>query len=168
MRASLELLSPSLIIIPALQLLGCQATVDRLSKQRIFRRQQIVRRVPVAEHVYSYAVRLTRATRPSENPRDEFLKNFVTWGAGVRASQFLILAARVRAVLNGRVHVGVEDIRSVAAPVLRHRIVTNFNAEAEGMKTDDVIDRVLKQVPVDGRSESAVLPKVFKSAAELN
>ncbi|MBI1324311.1 AAA domain-containing protein [bacterium] len=143
--------------------------VDKvLSGPEIMELQQIVRRVPVAEHVYSYAVRLTRATRPSENPRDEFLKNFVTWGAGVRASQFLILAARVRAVLNGRIHVGVEDIRSVAAPVLRHRIVTNFNAEAEGMKTDDVIERVLKQVPVDGRSESPVMPKVFKTAAELN
>ena len=143
--------------------------VDKvLSGPEIMELQQIVRRVPVADHVYAYAVRLTRATRPSENPKDEFLKNFVTWGAGVRASQFLILAARVRAVLHGRVHVGVEDVRAVASPVLRHRIVTNFNAEAEGMKSDDVIERVLKSVSVEGRADGNGVPKVFKTAAEAN
>ena len=135
-----------------------------LSGPEILELQKIVRRVPVAEHVYSYAVRLARATRPAANPGDEFLKNYVTWGAGVRASQFLILAARVRAVLNGRLHVGVEDVRAVASPVLRHRIVTNFNAEAEGMTSDDVIARVLKIVPVDGRSADAAVPKIFKTA----
>ncbi len=136
-----------------------------LSGPEILDLQKIVRRVPVAEHVYSYGVRLARATRPAANPNDEFLKNYVTWGAGVRASQFLILAARVRAVLQGRVYVGVEDVRAVAAPVLRHRIVTNFNAEAEGMTSNDVIARVLKNVPVDGRSTDNGVPKIFKTAS---
>jgi MoxR-like ATPase len=75
------------------------------------------------------------------------------------------LAARVRAVLQGRVHVGIEDVRSVAYPVLRHRIVTNFNAEAEGMTSDDVIARVLKNVPVDGRTSDNGVPKIFKTAS---
>jgi MoxR-like ATPase len=136
-----------------------------ISGPEILDLQKIVRRVPVAEHVYSYGVRLARATRPAANPMDEFLKNYVTWGAGVRASQFLILAARVRAVLQGRVHVGIEDVRSVAYPVLRHRIVTNFNAEAEGMTSDDVIARVLKNVPVDGRTSDNGVPKIFKAAS---
>lgn len=136
-----------------------------ISGPEILDLQKIVRRVPVAEHVYSYGVRLARATRPAANPTDEFLKNYVTWGAGVRASQFLILAARVRAVLQGRVHVGIEDVRSVAYPVLRHRIVTNFNAEAEGMTSDDVIARVLKNVPVDGRTSDNGVPKIFKTAS---
>lgn len=134
-----------------------------LSGSEILDLQQIVRRIPVAEHVYAYAVRLTRATRPASNPDDEFLRNYVTWGAGVRASQFLILAARVRAVLHGRLHVGIEDIRSVASPVLRHRIVTNFNAEAEGMNSDDVIRRVLKTVPVDATSQEDVT-NLFKTS----
>lgn len=136
-----------------------------LSGSEILDLQKIVRRIPVADHVYGYAVRLTRATRPAANPNDEFLKNYVTWGAGVRASQFLILAARVRAVLNGRMHVGIEDVRAVAGPVLRHRIVTNFNAEAEGMNSDDVINRVLKTVPVDAHSQDETMPKIFKTAS---
>jgi MoxR-like ATPase len=138
-----------------------------LSGSEILDLQKIVRRIPVAEHVYGYAVRLARATRPAANPGDEFLKNYVTWGAGVRASQFLILAARVRAVLRGRMHVGIEDVRSVAGPVLRHRIVTNFNAEAEGMGPDDVIKRVLKLVPVDAAANEGAIPNVFK-ASEVN
>ena len=142
--------------------------VDKvLSGSEILELQKIVRRIPVAEHVYGYAVRLTRATRPASNPGDEFLKNYVTWGAGVRASQFLILAARVRAVLNGRMHVGIEDVRAVTGPVLRHRIVTNFNAEAEGMTSDDVIKRVLKSVPVDSGEGDSSIPRIFK-AAEVN
>lgn len=91
---------------------------------------------------------------------------YVSWGAGPRASQYLVLAAKARAVLHGRCHVAVDDIRAVAGPVLRHRIITNFNAEAEGLKPDDIVARLVQTVPVDDREadQSGKLPKIFKSA----
>ncbi len=110
--------------------------------------QGLVRRVPVADHVVRYAVKLARATRPEADAPD-FVKSWVTWGAGPRASQFLILGAKTRAVLSGRYAPGIEDVRAVATMVLRHRIVTNFNAEAEGVKVDRVVADLLKAVPAE-------------------
>jgi MoxR-like ATPase len=128
--------------------------------------QEIVRKVPVADHVAHYAVRIARTTRRGQPGEPEFIRDYVSWGAGPRASQYLVLAAKARAVLHGRAFVSTDDIRAVAKPVLRHRIVTNFNAEAEGLKPDDILARLIKHVPVD-ESEAALsgkLPKVFKSA----
>ena len=110
--------------------------------------QQLVRRVPVTDHVVRYAVRLVRASRGREDS-PEFVKQWVSWGAGPRASQFLVLGAKTRAVLRGRFAPGIEDVQAVASSVLRHRIVTNFTAEAEGVKPDRIIADLLKTVPTD-------------------
>jgi MoxR-like ATPase len=128
--------------------------------------QEIVRKVPVADHVARYAVRLARATRRGQEDIPEFIRDYVSWGAGPRASQYLVLSAKARAVLYGRYYVSTEDIRAVAGPVLRHRIVTNFNAEAEGLSPDDIVARLIKHVPVDEREaeQGGKLPKIFKSA----
>lgn len=132
--------------------------IDRvLSATDILEMQDIVRKVPVAPYVIRYAMKFTRLTRKgartgSTGKRDEvpdFVRDYVTWGAGPRASQFLILAAKARAVLHGRYYVSCEDVRAVALPVLRHRIITNFNAEAEGIKPDDVVRRLIDLVPRD-------------------
>ena len=108
--------------------------------------QQLVRRVPVSDHVISYAVDLVRATRPHQNSPLPYIKDWVSWGAGPRASQFLVLGAKCRAILEGRPTPSVDDIRSVARPVLRHRIVTSFSAEADGVGTIDIIERLLGDV----------------------
>ena len=103
-----------------------------------------------------YAVRLARMTRREQEDVPDFIRDYVSWGAGPRASQYLVLAAKARAVLHGRYYVATEDIRAVAGPVLRHRIVTNFNAEAEGLKPDDIVKRLIKAVPdrrARGRAE---------------
>ncbi len=137
-----------------------------LSGADILELQEIVRKVPVADHVAQYAVRIARMTRRGKEQVPDFIRDYVSWGAGPRASQYLVLAAKARAVLYGRYYVSTEDIRAVAFPVLRHRIVTNFNAEAEGLKPDDILARLLKVVPVD-ESEAAdggKLPKLFRSA----
>jgi MoxR-like ATPase len=128
--------------------------------------QEIVRKVPAADHVQRYAVRLTRSTRRDRDGVPDFIRDYVSWGAGPRASQFLVLAGKARAVLRGHYHVSVDDIRAVAGPVLRHRIVTNFNAEAEGLRPDDIVDRLIKTVPVDDHEaeHSGKLPKIFRSA----
>jgi MoxR-like ATPase len=108
--------------------------------------QRIIRKIPISNHVVDYAVNLARATRPVDGTAPDFVKNYLTWGAGPRAAQYLILGAKSRALLQGRLQVSCEDIRAVAHPVLRHRIFTNFNADAEGVKTDDIVDRLLKVV----------------------
>ena len=118
-----------------------------LDGQRILQLQQIVRRVPVADHVYAYARDLVRATRPGEAGVPPYINDLVQWGAGPRASIYLILAGKARAILHGRVHVTTEDIQKVAHPVLRHRILTTFSAEAAGMNSDKIIDRLLREVP---------------------
>jgi len=137
-----------------------------LSGTEILELQEIVRKVPVADHVTRYAVRLARSTRRGQPNVPEFVRDYVSWGAGPRASQYLVLAAKARAVLYGRYYVSTEDIRAVAGPVLRHRIVTNFNAEAEGLKPDDIVTRLIKHVPVDEREaeQRGKLPTIFKSA----
>ena len=108
--------------------------------------QNLVRRVPVSDHLLEYAVDLVRATRPGESTAPDFVKNWVNWGAGPRASQYLILAAKTKAILEGRPTPGPEDIRFAAYPVLRHRIVTSFNAEADGVDTMEIIKRLLATI----------------------
>jgi MoxR-like ATPase len=122
------------------------AITPALSAEDILAMQALVRRVPVAEHVVRYAVQLARATRPDGGGPD-FIQQWVTWGAGPRASQYLVLGAKARAALAGRFAPGIEDVRAVAPLVLRHRLVTNFNAEADGVKVDKIIDDLLKAVP---------------------
>jgi MoxR-like ATPase len=117
-----------------------------LSGDDIVKLQVLVRRVPVSDHVIDYAVRLARATRPAESGAPDYVRNWVSWGAGPRASQYLILGAKTRAVLAGRFTPSVEDVRFIAKPVLRHRIVTSFNAEADGVGASEIVDRLLEFV----------------------
>jgi len=135
-----------------------------LDGQQIIELQHIVRRVPIAEHVIRYAMGLARMTRVGMPDAPDFINEWVSWGAGPRAGQYLILGAKARAILEGRFYVSIEDIRKVAPPVLRHRIITNFNAQAEGETPDKIIARLLERLP---RSESDVatdprLPNVVK------
>src|SRR5215813_8162447 len=120
-----------------------------LSATDILEMQDIVRKVPVAPYVIRYAMKFTRLTRKDKGEVPDFIKEYVTWGAGPRASQFLVLAAKARAVLHGRYYVSCEDIRAVAPAVLRHRIITNFNAEAEGIKPDEIVRRLSDMIPRD-------------------
>ena len=119
-----------------------------LDGQAILRLQEIVRQVVVADHVFAYAVDLVRATRPKEPDAPKFIPELIAWGAGPRASQYLILGGKARALLHGRLHVTTEDIREVAHPVLRHRLVTTFNADADGVTADMVISRLLETIPL--------------------
>jgi MoxR-like ATPase len=136
-----------------------------LSGEKILDLQKIVRRVPVGDHVIRYALKLARLTRPDKGQAPDFVREYVSWGAGPRASQYLILGAKARAVLYGRFHAGCEDVRAVAAPVLRHRIMTNFNAEAENIRPDDVVRRLLELAAVEEEEATARgnLPRVFGS-----
>jgi len=109
--------------------------------------QEVVRKVPVAEEVVRYAVRLVAASRPGRDGAGEFVNNYVNWGAGLRAAQFLILGGKTRALLEGRAHVAPEDVRALAAPVLRHRVLPNYRAEAEGIGVAEIIDHLLEGVP---------------------
>jgi MoxR-like ATPase len=119
--------------------------------QRILDLQHLVRRIPVSEHVVRYAVRLARASRPGPDSAS-FVRDWVSWGAGPRAAQYLVLGAKARAAIQGRPTPGAEDVRSVAPAVLRHRIIPNFNAEADGISSLDIIARLLETTPsVDGK-----------------
>ena len=109
--------------------------------------QEIVRRVPISDHVVNYAISLVRATRPHEGEAPDFIKEWLTWGAGPRAAQYLVLGAKAKAILNGRYNVSCKDIRAMASPVLRHRIFTNFNADAEGITPDAVVEKLLDTIP---------------------
>jgi len=111
--------------------------------------QQLARKVPVSDHVINYAVKLARSTRPNPNSSLEYIKNWVSWGAGPRASQYMILGSKVKAILDGRYTPSVEDVKTVASPVLRHRIVTSFNAEADGVGTQDIINKLLEDVKTE-------------------
>ncbi len=110
--------------------------------------QQLVRRVPVAEPVMRYALSLVRTSRPKDPNAPELIRKFVAFGASVRAAQYLILGAKARALTEGRYHVSFEDVRSMAHPVMRHRVLTNFRAESEGVTTDALVDELLKTVPL--------------------
>jgi MoxR-like ATPase len=107
---------------------------------------QIVRKVPVAEEMARYAVQLAAASRPHQAGTQGFINEWVSWGAGTRAAQFLVLGAKARALLRGRAHVAIDDIQALAYPVLRHRLLLNYRAEAEGVRTDDVTRRLLETV----------------------
>jgi MoxR-like ATPase len=110
--------------------------------------QRLVRRVPVADAVMRYALSIVRTSRPKSAQAPEIVKKFVAFGASVRAAQYLVLGAKARALTNGRYHVSYEDIRALAHPVLRHRVLTNFRAESEGVTSDAIIDELLTAVPV--------------------
>jgi len=117
-----------------------------LNAQDILEFQELVRRVPVAHNVIQYAVRLVRMTRPNFDGSPKFVRNWIRWGAGPRASQYLILGAKTRCLLDGRPTPEIEDVRAVAKPVLRHRLVTTFNAEADGVDTVDIVEKLLEKV----------------------
>jgi MoxR-like ATPase len=123
-----------------------------LSGRRVLELQRVVRRLPVAQPAFEFAADLVRATRPDEPEATDFVRHWLSWGAGPRAGQNLILAAKSRALVQGRLHVTTEDVERVAAPVLRHRLVPNFNAEAEGITVDQIIDKLLSMVPRAGRN----------------
>src|SRR5574341_972772 len=110
--------------------------------------QQLVRKVPVAEAVLQYAVNLVRASRPGANGTLPFIQQWVSYGASVRAAQYLVLGGKARALMHGRYHVSFDDIRALAHPVLRHRILTNFHAESERVTTDSLVEQLLQAVPV--------------------
>jgi MoxR-like ATPase len=138
-----------------------------LGEEDIISLQDIVRRVPAAEHVVRYAMKLVRQTRIHSPEAPDFIKEMCSWGAGPRACQYLVLGGKARAILNGRYYVSCEDIKAVAHPVLRHRLITNFNAEAEGITTDKIVDRLLEITPV---AESEALsdqraPQALKTEA---
>ena len=134
-----------------------------LSAEDILHLQHVVRQVPCADPVVRYAMRLTRATRTKSGDVPKFISDYVSWGAGPRASQYLVLAGKARALLQGRHYVSTEDIREVALPVLRHRIITNFNAEAEGITADSIVERLLQDIPSDapGEVDAVGADKVF-------
>ncbi len=117
-----------------------------LSAEDILALQRIVRKIPVSQHVVDYAVNLTRATRPNDPTAADFARSYLTWGAGPRSAQYLILGAKSRALLHGRFNVSCDDVRGVIHPVMRHRIFTNFNADAEGLTPDKLIDMLLPAV----------------------
>lgn len=117
-----------------------------LSGEDIITLNQIVRRVSAADNVVQYAVKLARATRPKSKDAPDFIQQWVRWGAGPRAGQYLILGAKARGILRGRVNASIEDVKSVAHAVLRHRVLTNFHAEAEGVDSDAVITQLLDTV----------------------
>ncbi len=122
------------------------------SGEDVLRFHDLVRKVPIATDMARYAVQLAAASRPHQEGTPDFVNDWVSWGAGTRAGQFLVLGAKARALLKGRAHVTVEDIRTLAAPVLRHRVLLNYRAEAEGIRVDDVTARLLESIaPPIGR-----------------
>jgi len=118
-----------------------------LSGPELLEIQSLVRQVPVSENVISYAVRLVNATRPTSEYAPNFVREKVKWGAGSRASQALVLAGKAKALLEGRYNVACEDVRALASPVLRHRVITNFHADAEGITSDDIVRQLLDSIP---------------------
>ena len=132
------------------------ATQQRVKKvinaRRILELQDLVRRVPVGDHVYGFVLDLTRATRPNEPGASDFVRHWLSWGAGPRAGQYMIMAAKARALMHGRLYATTEDVEAVAGPVLRHRLVPNFNAEAEGITVDQIIEKIITLIP-HGKAE---------------
>ena len=121
-----------------------------LHKEQVLQLQEVVRKIPVSDHVIKYVIRLVRATRPAYEDSPEVTRTYISTGAGPRAGQFLTLAAKARAVLDGRIHVSCDDIREAAIPVLRHRLLTNFAADSEGIRPMDIVKRLLDGIPEPG------------------
>ncbi|OGU26971.1 MAG: AAA family ATPase [Ignavibacteria bacterium GWA2_35_9] len=117
-----------------------------LNAEEIINFQELVRKVPVADNVIKFAVNVANKTRPSNGNSPQFVKDWITWGAGPRASQYLILGAKTRAIIGGRFTPNIDDVKLVMVPVLRHRIITNFNAEADGITSLEVINKLMKEV----------------------
>ncbi len=127
---------------------GASEPIEALfSGEDVLRFNELVRKVPIAEDLTRYAVQLAAASRPHREGAPKFVNDWVSWGAGLRAAQFLSLGAKARTLLQGRAHVTPEDIQALAAPVLRHRVLVNYRAEAEGISAEGVIDRLLEEVP---------------------
>ncbi|HVW35938.1 MAG TPA: MoxR family ATPase, partial [Pirellulales bacterium] len=139
--------------------------VPVLAAEEIVSLQQIVREVPVSDHVVRYALSLVRQTRVGEPGTPDFVNDQLTWGAGPRAVQNLILGGKARALLHGRTHVSTDDIQTLAKPVLRHRLVINFAAESEGVTTDHVVDQLIAATPTkeDELTQDARFQKIFAS-----
>jgi MoxR-like ATPase len=135
-----------------------------LNAEQIVELGRIVRKVPIADHIARFALRLARLTRRDKPEAPDFVREYVQWGAGPRASQYLVLGAKARAVLQGRRAVEHQDIRAVALPVLRHRLKTNFAADAEGVTADDIVRRLLDLVSDESDETNGGLPQVFRSA----
>ena len=114
-----------------------------ITKSEIASYQELVKRVPTSDNIVEYAVKLVSATRPSSNSAPDFIKESVEWGAGPRASQYLVLGAKAKAVLDGRPSPNISDVKSLALPILRHRVLPNFNAEAEGLKIEDILNQLM-------------------------
>jgi len=136
-----------------------------MTAEEILRLQHLVRRVPVSDHVVRYALSLVRQTRVGGDGVPDFVDELVGWGAGPRAVQFLILGGKAKALLNGRFHVQIEDVQSLAKSVLRHRMVVNFAAESDGITSDDVIERIIEATPTneDELTRDARFKKIFAS-----
>jgi len=120
-----------------------------LSREEILEMQRLVREVPVARHVQDYAIRVLEATHPQTESATELTKRFVRFGASPRGAQAVLLAAKIRALFEGRFAASVEDVQAVALPALRHRVLLNFEGEAEGIKTDQVLRQILEKIPVN-------------------
>ena len=118
---------------------------SQITGETVLKLQDVVRRVPVADHVVSYAAQIARASRPREADAPDFVQEMVSWGAGPRAGIYLILAAKARAILQGRYHTTTADVRAVALPVLRHRVLTTFNAEAAGVTSDEIVKMLVEK-----------------------
>ena len=126
---------------------GKKHNVEKVfSKESIIGFQDLVYRVPISDNVVNYAVKLAASTRPNENTGSEYVKKWVEWGAGPRASQYLVLGAKAKALLDGRPTPSIEDIQSLAPEILRHSILPNFNAEAEGIKVDDIVNQLIQNL----------------------
>jgi MoxR-like ATPase len=138
-----------------------------LGAREILELQRLVRRVPVPPHCITYALRLVRATRGAEGETQDFIRDWVSWGAGPRAVQYLLLGAKARAALEGRTFGTTQDVRAVAHPVLRHRILTSFAAEAEGITSDVIVDRLLEAVS-DAEDANSPPPDLARAFAETN
>ncbi|MFI4874547.1 MAG: AAA family ATPase [Blastopirellula sp. JB062] len=136
-----------------------------LSGEELLELQKIVREVPITDHVIRYALSLVRQTRVGAAGTPDFVQDLVSWGAGPRAVQFLILGGKARALLHGRTHVSTDDVQALAKPVLRHRVSVNFAAESDGVSPDDVIDRILESTPTkeDELTSDARFQKIFAS-----
>lgn len=136
-----------------------------LSGEEILALQRLVREVPVSDHIIRYTLSLVRQTRVGEAGVPDFVKDMVSWGAGPRAVQYLILGGKARALLHGRTYVSTDDIQALAKPVLRHRLVVNFAAESDGITSDDVVERILAVTPTkeDELTRDVRFQKIFAS-----